>query len=355
MQKMIQENESLLVELHRTQEELEERHREIENLRNLLSSKSKVLERMLSAYPDYVNAKDISISSHNSIFTTSGVDFSIQEVTIGHIEIENLNFTFETSNASTKVFFPRSLNGIDVNKWISWQTIPYHVKAIVLSDRLPNLPSRENSLGKNLTASEWTVVSQLPRLASNLIEKQKTSLNISQDLKFLVLDCLKRLQKGIGKWPTMLRCDACELKQVTVKGEYKSIELHLKNVVVSEKSLGNIEFTLSTVDSDENVFGSHPRLEFYEKSKSSFEQWFQESFDERGSRLELRFAGSDEMDMAVWRRLLDNDKILITALISGLPSLIESLKTTNSHFKSHRVQWLTLALNMKNILKSRLL
>ncbi|GEM_PF-3120703 len=355
MQKMIQENESLLFELHRTQEDLEARHREIESLKNLLSAKSKIVERMLSAYPDYVNARDVSINSHKSIFTPSGLDFSIDEITISHTDIESLNFTVDTSNDSTKVFFPRSVNGSKVNDWISWQTIPHHVKAIIMSEGVPNLPSRGNSVGKHLTASEWHIVSQLPRLASNLIQKQKTSLSASPNLKKIALESLYRFQKCIDKWPTMLRCDLCELKHVVVKREYKSIELHLANVIVGEKSLGNIEFTISTVDADENHFGSHPRLEFYEKSRSTFEHWFQESSDERGSRLELRFAGSDEMDMAVWHQLVDNDKILVTALISSLPSLIESLKTTNSHFKSHRAQWLNLTQNMKNILKSRLL
>ncbi|WP_163008240.1 hypothetical protein, partial [Pseudomonas viridiflava] len=85
-------------------------------------------------------------------------------------------------------------------------------------------------------------------------------------------------------------------------------------------------YSLATVDHDD-TFGQNPRLEFDESARDVLENWFAESEDGRGLRLELRFARPDALDTNVWQILSDSDQILLAALVSNLTTQLNTIKT----------------------------
>ena len=101
-------------------------------------------------------------------------------------------------------------------------------------------------------------------------------------------------------------------------------------------------------------FGSHPKLEFPQaKGQPPLEAWFEESYDDFGAKMELRFALPDAMDIGVWQRLSDADHQFLTALVQMLPALLGSLQSAGTRLKRPLTEWTQLAGEMQRILTLR--
>ena len=108
----------------------------------------------------------------------------------------------------------------------------------------------------------------------------------------------------------------------------------------------------------DNQFGTDLKLEFPEEfGKIILENWFAESEDNYGSKLELRFAIPNAMDINVWDKLSQNDKNFIYNLVNLLPNRITQLSKINTNekmFSRSFDDWINLANTIKNILNTQL-
>lgn len=112
-----------------------------------------------------------------------------------------------------------------------------------------------------------------------------------------------------------------------------------------------MDYGIATVDHD-GSFGQNPRLEFPESSKQVVSNWYPETLDGRGARLELRFAKPNAFDWNVWTRLSNEDRLLITALVTSIPSQIAALDRQGIHMQDWQ-KWNELGLVMRSILASQ--
>jgi len=114
-----------------------------------------------------------------------------------------------------------------------------------------------------------------------------------------------------------------------------------------------VEYRISTIDEHEDSFGQNPRLEFPRNAQQYLENWFIETNDFRGPRLELRFSRPDAMDTNIWSSLAEKDQVLIAGLISSMPIQFADLSKTEIDTSAKWPAWTDLALSIATILAVR--
>jgi hypothetical protein len=100
------------------------------------------------------------------------------------------------------------------------------------------------------------------------------------------------------------------------------------------------------------VFGQYPKLEFPEASgRAAIAEWFDESYDDFGPKLELRFALPESMDMQVWDRLSVSDREFLEALVQQLPAFLSELEASGIKLKRSWQDWQQLVGEVHRTLK----
>jgi hypothetical protein len=81
-----------------------------------------------------------------------------------------------------------------------------------------------------------------------------------------------------------------------------------------------------------------------------FESWFEESCDELGSRLELRFALPDAIDLDVLTRLSEADRKTLLRLVNNLPSILRMVEEQGDAISRPWAYWHDTAADVGRIL-----
>jgi len=352
MPKLSQENEALLLELHKTQEDLERKYDEVITLSAKLSEANKRLERINAAHPNYLETGFLSVQPYDGSHAKTRSQWTIQHIQVNSYQLEDLHFSIDVAHNTARMIFQRYDGMVEVNQWLDWKSMHQPVEDLVLSEELPQL-KRSDESGKFLNTKEFLIASRVPETISRLIKDRPSIIPSSSESAEQHIEKLSKLFNAIAQWPTVFRYNKCELLNIDMRKNYQGLRFKLSDVSINGKYIPFLEYTLSSIDGESEAFGSNPRLEFDEIAKHAFDKWFIESNDERGGRLELRFATPSEMDLSVWHKLSDKDKILIVGLISELPSQLGLIKTKNSYYNRHQEQWRCLAISVKNIMKAK--
>lgn len=174
-----------------------------------------------------------------------------------------------------------------------------------------------------------------------------------------LMQSFTRLLKSTPEPPAILRYDRVSLKREQVNPDYEHLWLRFENLALGDKRWLEFEFRLSCADVRPNHFGRYPKLEFPEdSSQSPFEDWFIESYDNFGAKLELRFAlpeskEPESMDLEVWQRVSHNDRTFLSALIASLPAILHDLKSAGIHLKRPWDDWVQMALEIQRVVLLR--
>src|SRR5690606_3325920 len=108
-----------------------------------------------------------------------------------------------------------------------------------------------------------------------------------------------------------------------------------------------LQYRLATVNEPGQPVGKNPRLEFPQCAQYTLKSWFAETADDRGSRLELRFAQPDAMDTEVWERLATEDQNHIAGLLSTLPMQLDDLQQAQQATTQPWEAWRSMANTMR--------
>jgi hypothetical protein len=177
------------------------------------------------------------------------------------------------------------------------------------------------------------------------------ALNLPAEIeRHTLLNGLNGLQATLAKWPLMFRYDDAQLIDNQQDGGYQALGIRLNNLSLGANRWSSLEYRLATFDQGATSFGQNPRLEFHECSRNTLQNWFAESHDSRGPKLELRFAKPDALDTKVWGTLSETDRLLIAGLVSGLPAQLTSLQQANPALPLPWQDWHALSTTVKKIL-----
>jgi len=342
---------TLMAELHRTQELLELSKNQISALNEQATRTTLRIGNLRKLLPEHW---EMEISSIKTVRKNSSetIQWVLKNVYIDDFFVPHLEFDTQLTRGALGLTIRCADANIDGANWL--------VSSYASRDGLVRIFPEAGSAveGRNLEISEigttdWSRIKKLvEHLAQYLALPQQANAKLKKIDKSALSVALITLSKTLNEWPWVCRFDQIKLKDTLQTSEYHRLGISLGNFSVGNYSWPKLEYNLATVDHTEG-FGQNPRLEFPEASKDVLKQWYAESSDGRGPRLELRFAKPNAFDWKVWGKLVNDDQLLIAALISSLPTQIASMERQNAHIKG-LAKWKTLSQTVKTIFSDQL-
>ena len=345
------EAELLLGQLHKVQEELEFYYLEYRAEKKRADTIESKWEKMLNKHPYYIDCDNIICQNSSD---NQGLFWSLENIEIFNRSIDFLQL--ETLLWQDKIIFrfvekqdkdlpllvwnPNSKDNQNNNEFI--------VCPLIVNDAIQQLATTDIILLKNLSV-----------LFFQQLQNNKDGIIVSNPNINLFINMFRQIPDFLDNvLPKTLRFDELYIKDYEELGEYENLTFHLTNISFANKLYKNFEFRLACANIQDNQFGTDPKLEFPEEfGKIILENWFAESEDNYGSKLELRFAIPNAMDINVWDKLSQNDKNFIYNLVNLLPNRITQLSKINTNekmFSRSFDDWINLANTIKNILNTQL-
>ena len=346
-----EEADLLLRQLHKVQEELEFYYLEYRAEKKRADTIESKWEKMLNKYPYYIDCDNIICQNSSD---NQGLFWSLENIEIFNRSIDFLQL--ETLLWQDKIIFrfvekqdkdlpllvwnPNSKDNQNNNEFI--------VCPLIVNDAIQQLATTDIILLKNLSV-----------LFFQQLQNNKDGIIVSNPNINLFINMFRQIPDFLDNvLPKTLRFDELYIKDYEELGEYENLTFHLTNISFANKLYKNFEFRLACANIQDNQFGTDPKLEFPEEfGKIILENWFAESEDNYGSKLELRFAIPNAMDINVWDKLSQNDKNFIANLVNLLPNRITQLSKINTNekmFSRSFDDWINLANTIKNILNTQL-
>lgn len=346
-----EEAELILLQLHQVQEELEQYFLKYQDAKQELDNAALRWKRMLQRTPDYFDLESAEVQSIEGVGPET-LRWRLKGLEAAGRKIPELELT---------TFIVDGIAGLDLPRKVGDQNIIQRWPAAVASDEtLVVAWAGDTSANDKLTEtlrqlgrSDWDLI----RL---IITAIITSLNTPGILKCgngVVVEntpqALDALQSKLSELPTAFRFDELTLTREQVNHDYEHLWLNFRHVAIGDKRLFDFDFRISCANLRPGVFGKHPKLEFPETSgRAAFSDWFEESYDDFGSKLELRFALPDAMDMEVWGRLSVSDRDFLDELVQQMPVFLTELETSGVILKRSWKDWQQLVHEVGRILKS---
>ncbi|AJE22083.1 hypothetical protein [Azotobacter chroococcum] len=321
------ENQQLLIQLHQTQEELERYLLQYQSSQKQLGKQQTRLQKMLQRHPDYWDFNTLEINLVESDSSQQIVQWRLTELYIGERLIPEIRFKTCLANGLAGIVIQRTEGTGSPAPLLRWPN------GFATAEELPCIPTRgpstqgNNAALSGLGTSDWDTLQRLAKHLAGFLA-QPTENRLPKQLNSAALrNGLLAFAKALAGWPKMLRYDSIQLQEALCNQGYERLGISLGNLCLGHRHWPAFDYRLATVDIEPHPFGQNPRLEFPDgSSRNVLQNWFAESTDSHGSRLELRFAQPNAMDTNVWGALNQNDQQLIGALIKTLPLQLEDLK-----------------------------
>ena len=338
-----QENQLLLLQLHQVQGELERYFFLSQTADKNLQDLQKRWNRMLQRFPDFCDYSDVKIQAT----TEDAKRFTWTVSKLNAAGRNNAELSFDTSLTDETLTVIINKNNSPLLRWPATEKVEIAFNAdnmLVDEDISTTLAC--------FASSDLALLKVIPQVIEEATRSQQLPDGIDQN----------ELQEAVRLWraalteiPQGLRFDQLRLKREQVNPDYEHLWLELDNFHFGANSYNKFAFRLSCANVRPKKFGTHPKLEFpADGGRAPFEKWYDESFDDFGEKLELRFALPDAMDLAVWEAISELDRSLVQALLEHLPMMLTLLEE-DSNCVTHRTwqDWQKLVCSMQNILRDR--
>jgi hypothetical protein len=350
-----QNSELLLLELHQAHQESENYFVLYQEKENALKQAQARWERMLERSPDYFDYDSLNVNiTHNGKHKHVS-DWTLKNINAAGRTIEAVGFSFEVSKHHTAMCFHQSVDGVSC--FVKWPASLTDQSVFKMTfDNNGSVAQQEVDILQALGTSDWRFLGVLAHWLNTTLAKTE-SANLPRDLP------LDALRFGVHQFillsnqlKSALRYDHVSLKREQTNPDYEHVWLKLSNVVFEDQHAADFEFRLSCANVRPNAFGGYPKLEFpQEATQPYFDSWFEESYDDFGAKLELRFALPDAMDMGIWGKLSAHDQTLVVQLIEQLPIILRELVQSGASMKRPLNDWLRMAQSIEDIFAMRVL
>jgi hypothetical protein len=339
-------SELLLLELHQSHLESEHYFQQHEEARSQLQAATVRWQRVLQRNPGLYDYETIEIlpaqPDDKGMIAWRVTNFSVA----GH-QLPLLEFRTLLQEGVAGVVFSRPPKGsLPLVRWPA--TSDQQGELILMS------ADTNADILLDLATSDWRM---LQKLIALLVESLSSPIRLQGlgDIESTALAAgLAKFGQSLQKLPETVRYDHVELKREQVNPDYEHLWFRFNNLSLGDKRWPQFECRLSCAHVRPHQFGGYPKLEFPEEgSQAPFEAWFIESHDDLGDKLELRFEQPDELDIATWQRLTDQDHAFIAALTNQLPAVLANLKVAGRRLKRPWEDWIDMTKEMQRILVSR--
>lgn len=345
-----EESELLLLQLHQVQEELENYFLKYQEAQQKLSQADERWQRMLARSPEYIDYARIECTPlANADGREAALAWEIEALDAAGRSFEQLRLeTFVEADAAC-LSLKRNPDGS--SPLTRWPLCARDEDAIVLIPAGPQETLLQRAQAFiNLAHSDWPLLTTLPKLLNDALNQQQTTQQIGNTAaRERTQAGLAQFEQIVGQLQGLPRFDTATLKREQINPDYEHLWFEVNNLQVGGKLHPRFEFRLSCANVRPGKFGQHPKLEFPAASQHCFEQWFEESADDFGPKLEQRFALPGAMDIEVWRQLSPADQKLVLTLLELMPQVIDAVKQNGARIRRDEQQWLNLAAEARRI------
>lgn len=345
-----EEADLLLAQLHQVQEELESYFLKYQDSKQELEVADMRWKRMLQRVPDYFDTESVEVQSIDGVGTET-LRWRLKGLEAAGCKLPELELTSFIVDGIAGLEIPRRMGDHKVIQ--RWPTVAASDDALVIAwmgDARADDKLTETL--RQLGRSDWDLIQVI-------ITALITAINTPAMLKRgegVVLantpQALASLQSKLSQMPSVFRFDELTLMREQVNHDYEHLWLNFRHVAIGNKRLFDFDFRISCANLRPKVFGKYPKLEFPETSgRAAIAEWFDESYDDFGPKLELRFALPESMDMQVWERLSASDREFLEALVQQMPAFLSELETSGLKLKRGWDDWQHLVREVGRILK----
>ena len=345
-----QENELLLLQLHQVQEELEHYFLKSQDLQNQAAEAEVRWQRMFRRNPDYIDFETLEATPGDQ---PNALQWRVTNLGAAGRTLAELEFGTVVEHDFAGFVLARQPG--TTGPLLRWPAcVAKHDELTVLPlGNKQQAPLRLEIL-LDLSTSDWNLVQLLTRLLDDALA-DPAALRLPAEL---AVDALRgglgRLASVLAKFPATVRFDRVSLKREQANPDYEHLWLQFENLSFGAQRWPAFEFRLSCANVRPGQFGGHPKLEFPEATgQAPFEAWFAESYDDYGAKLELRFSMPESMDLGVWQRLSEQDRVFMASLIKRLPAILAGLQASGVQIRRAWNDWMTMALGMQRVLAVR--
>lgn len=343
-----EENELLLQQLHQVQEELEHYFLEHQQAKEQLNVYENRWQKLLARYPDFYDYQALEVLAITEEQVGPQITWRVSQFVGSTGTLPELIVRTLRHNGQVSVIFGQTEAG--TAPLLRWPAIAAG-QAEVACD--PSLDSADPNHAMNqLSTSDWALLKRVVTLLNDCLATATRADQIDQQQW---QQALQATQNTLAAWPELLRFDRISLTQEYVDpGGYEHLWIMLDNVEYGGQTYPCFEFRVACDDIVARQFGTLPKLEFPAgEGARVFRHWFEESRNDFGAKLELRFAAPDDVDIGIWQQLAAPDRQLINQLIDDLPLYFTYLRQTNPTLKRSWEEWENAVRLMQTIVQAR--
>ena len=303
-----EENELLLLQLHQVQEELEHYFLKYQDAKQQITQSVARWERLLARHPDYIDYADhaLHVVADSAVPT---IQCCLRELTLAGRYFDELTVNLVLEDKVVGLVFDQTAQGQFV-RWCAAEDSPLTILPAPCND--PHQATQRLLTLQQLSTSDWKWVNSLAGLLPSLI---KADPHLSASWQTAFVNGIELFSQILQAFPVMTRFDQIQIKQQQVSHEYEHIWFAIKGLNYQNQFYPDFEFRLASANVPLGHFGTHPRLEFPALNTiNPIKNWFAESQDHFGDKLELRFALPCDIDMSVWQQLTEDRSFIIHLL-----------------------------------------
>jgi hypothetical protein len=340
--------------LKQTEDKLHDELGRIKHEKQQLEQRWHRLEQRIPDYCDYAAVTVNEIQDERKDTRVPTLEWRFEQIQIGARFFDCLEFETFIMGHVAGVRFRHDSDADDLNgPLVRWPlgADPGQADIIPVAMNSADAPACL-AMMRSLAASDWHMLKALARVCQYiLIQDNEQTGSASSQTRKIHGSGLGSLHKLLQQFPATLRFDGAALEREYLSDGYEHLSLKLDNLTLGKKGFGDFNFRLACANVDDNTFGTDPRLEFpYQEDPQVFDSWFEESCDELGPRLELRFALPDAIDLNVLAQLSETDRKLLASLVNQLPSILDLLQQQGAKISRPWEDWHGLAQEIDRIL-----
>lgn len=347
-QDLAQENELLLLQLHQVQEELEHyflQHQQVSQEKQAVEAR---IAKLLARYPEHTEWDRVEFLS-----STAPLRSQIYGLKAGAVIAGVVDLTVDVVDQNPVLVLTPPLKTAE-------QPLRYWPPANDGAADATIAPLQINPAAPGGAEAALLLRSFAPgdlQLVRAACTAMVDSLPTSLPGRDGWVEVIGKLRRQLAELPPAWRYDTVQLKHQQVNPDYEHLWFQLGNVCYGERHWPTFEFRLSAASVKRGKFSHLPKLEFplAAQGPQQFENWFEESDDDRGPKFELRFDIKNKaMDIGLWNALSTTDQAQALSMCEQLPVLLQRLQSQGVQIARPWAEWQGMATGLQQALSHSL-
>jgi hypothetical protein len=324
------ENHFILQQLFEAQEEIERQLLSIRMDENKSSLLVERFQRLLNRYKNYVDYKYLTIVSVDQSTTVPVVHWKLSDVLFAGTAFDEILFNTVLKDGQVGIYIATMTPS-------GSKPISFNPKAILYPTLFNSVKGQQQVL-RSIQYDHWHAFGAAVAAIDLCIRTHWRDVNVTNDFdRPFWGSTLSSLQSDFSRLPKVFRFARVSLKQELINSDYEHIWLEVFNINFGNTTLPKFEFRISASEIKSPMYSLLPKMEFplIDGKTPPFDSWYPESFDDFGSKLEIRFnLGSKKFDIGVWSSLSKEDREFLLAFFAQIPRILSAIP--QSEVPKHR-------------------